>query len=103
MLSLLQTLRILPAFRSSHLIPTPGTRRFPSSHPVHGEFKITQPPAVRKTPDNVPSILLRTAPARPVDHQELLLHQGALGGNGPRAAGPEEFRDRGQQMYKQRE
>ena len=46
---------------------------------------------------------VRRTSARPVDHQELLLHQSALGGNGPRAAGPEKFRDRGQQVSEEDE
>jgi hypothetical protein len=37
---------------------------------------------------------IRCTAARAVNHQELLLHQGALRGEGPRASRPEEFRDR---------
>ncbi len=33
------------------------------------------------------------APPRPIEHQELLLHQEALGDNGPRAARPQKSSD----------
>ena len=49
------------------------------------------------------SALLRTAPARPVEQQELLLHQDALGGDGSRASRSQEFGDRGQKMSEQDE
>jgi len=44
-----------------------------------------------------------TAPVRPVNHQELLLQQDALGGNGPHPSTAEELGDRRQEMPKQDE
>jgi len=46
---------------------------------------------------------VRSTPARSIDEQESLLQQGDFRGDGPRAARPEEFRDRGQQVSEQDE
>jgi len=42
-------------------------------------------------------------PARPVERQQLLLQEGALGGNGPHPSTTEELGDRRQEMSEQDE